>query len=560
MKKSLFILLLVAGFANAQENFANWIEFIEGNHNNTNVNNLITDGESLYLNGTYFGDDTSFGGETLPNQGGVDVLISKMDKNGNVIWTSTIGGDDIDAIFDIKLDSENNIIATGWSSSHGEIVINGDYVIPSNGPEWANRGLIVKFSGEDGSLIWENSWYSAEYNVANAVRTAVDVEGDIYVSGYYSGSFQIDSVVFTYNFEYGNNIFLLKLNTDGEIIWSKQFEGNENGSWVNLNYMDVGLNGLYFIFDYYKPYNLNNVPLPYSGENYWVGIANVDLENGEVIRHTSYGTPSYQNGTALRVDKNGDIITAGYFTDGNNFDIQGTYLQGYGSEDGYVAKFTPELELIWAKAMGGDYLDRIFNLFVNDSNEIFIGGGFDNYTDFSYDGQAIIDSQSPNSLSMFQLHINSEGEFQQALALHGYDQFSTLSNTGTVVFTDGTVYTGGRLNGKAYFENGGELIDTFEHNLGFVMNWDTQFDTLGITDITATNFIVYPNPFRNNLNIISNKANSIKINVYNLMGKSVYSNSDFKGKSIDFKHLAKGVYILKMESDGFAKTMKIIKK
>lgn len=549
------------GIAHAQVNFAEWTKFIEGtDHSNTNMNNIITDGEFLYVNGIYFGETSTFGDVTLPAYDGPNGLISKLTTTGDVIWTATFGGNGLDAFYDIKLDHEGNIIAAGWTSSEGDLTINGTHTIPGGGPEWTNRGIVAKFSGTDGSLIWEKTWYAAEYYYANPVKIESDYSGNVYIAGYYSGAFEIDSTPFSYTMEYGDNLFLAKFNSDGELTWGKTFEGDDSGTWGNITSMDSNENGLYFVMSYNKPYLLNDEPMAHEGETYWVGIVNIDFITGDVIQHKSFGTStSDQGGSSLIIDSEGNVIVGGHFTEGNNFAIQGIALSGYGSEDGYVAKFNSDLEVIWAKALGGEYLDRVFNLYVNQNNDVFVGGGFDSYTDFSYDGQSIIDAQSPNSLSMFEMYLNSEGEFQKVVALHGYDEFSILSNTGTVVLENNEIYTTGRLSGKAYFQDGGELINTFEHK-GFVMKWDTNFEVLGLNEITNNGFAAYPNPFQNHLNILSSKTIAFDAKVYDLTGKLVYNAQSVTGKALNLGHLAKGIYILKLEGDQYSQTMKIIKK
>ena len=79
-------------------------------------------------------------------------------------------------------------------------------------------------------------------------------------------------------------------------------------------------------------------------------------------------------------------------------------------------------------------------------------------------------------------------------------------------------------------------------------------------------FTVSPNPSKGefSLNISYSKIiGKTSIEVYSLQGKLLYSESIYCSstkciKSLDLKHLAKGVYTLSLRSNGLVKTEKII--
>jgi len=560
MKHLLFFLvfLIASVFIKAQENFASWVQFLDGDHNNTNMNNIATDGENLYVNGSYTLNATFFGNE-LPEDLSTNALLAKLDKSGNLLWYNTIAGDGFDSFYDIATDSEGNIIASGWFGSKTDIKLNGEVIIPAD-DIWNIKSIVAKFSKTNGSLIWLKTWSSEEFTTANALKLSIDKNDNIYVGGYYSSDFSVDGVNISFNKTMGEDVFCIKFDSAGNAQWGKTFETEANGGFSRTKSLTVNENGVFYAFEYNQAVKIGNDSVPHIGGGYSLAVVKMGFD-GAVQGYTNFGSTSgYQTINQMISDKNNNIIMGGYFSNNTGFSIQGTQPTGYGSDDGFVAKLDSDLQLKWIKTMGGEYLDRVFNLFTNNTGDLFAGGGFDSFTDFNYDGQKVIDKRTPNSLAMFQLHLDESGNFKEALAFHGYDSATTLSNNGAVVLSDGKVFSVGRIVGKAYFEQGGELVDTMEHALGFVMEWDTPFSTLATNESFTEKMYVYPNPFENIINISLKNKDNITVNIYDFSGKNVYSSSSVKDNKINLSHLKSGIYLMKIQTPDASHTVKLIKR
>lgn len=84
--------------------------------------------------------------------------------------------------------------------------------------------------------------------------------------------------------------------------------------------------------------------------------------------------------------------------------------------------------------------------------------------------------------------------------------------------------------------------------------------SLGIEDIVESNFVVYPNPFTDQLNITLPENVSYTFKVTDLLGRTVYSIiQSEKSFSWNSSFLSEGVYILSIENIGNATTKKVIK-
>ena len=466
------ITLLARGFS--QHTYADWAKHIVAEEN-TSFLNILSDGEALIANG-YWLLQAEYDGIELPYHVGSNGLIVKKDLEGNTIWHSTMTGDDWDTFFDIAIDSENNIIAIGWSSSNEYIQINGDTIyIPDM--EWTSRGIVAKFSGEDGSLIWfkvinpNEEYFNMSFN-----KVAVDENDNVYISGYSNTDFEIEGIEFPYTQDgWGSLTFLAKLDPDGSIIWGKQFHFVQEGDagWSTPRTMEVKNENIYFALQYSKPVIADDDILPYEGNGIfdWIGLLEISAEDGQITNTTAFGSIQDQNITSLTFDDNNNILVAGFFTSGSDFQIDGVYPVSYGVEDGYVAKFNNELELVWLQSMGSEFSSRCFNLSITDDNRIFVGGGFDSYTPLYFEGHKLIDEESPtNSLAMFQIILDEDGEFEKAFALHGEDIYSIVEYKDAVVLDNDIVMSVGASLDYVSFVEGNQFFS--DHWAGFFMKWD----------------------------------------------------------------------------------------
>jgi len=473
----LFSLLFAAAILNkgfSQHTYAEWAKHIVAQENTTFLN-ILSDGEALIANGYWF-LEAEYDGIELPYHIGSNGLIVKKDFEGNIIWHSTMTGDDFNNFFDIAIDSENNIIAAGWSSASEYIEINGEIVYEPD-MEWTSRGIVAKFSGEDGSLIWFKAINPNEayYNMS-LTKVAVDAEDNIYISGYSNTDFEIEDVQFPYTqVGWGSITFMAKFDPAGSIEWGKQFNFVQEGSagWSMPRAIEVRNDEIFFAFQYSKPVIVGEDVLPFQGNGDfdWIGLVKLSTLDAQVLTTNAYGSSSDQNIASLKFDNNGNVLIAGFFTSESDFSIDGVIPRSYGVEDGYVAKLNNEFELVWLQSMGSEFSSRCFNLSISNENRIFVGGGFDSYTPLYFEGHKLINEESPtNSLAMFQLVMNENGEFEKAFALHGEDIYSIVENKSSVVLDNDIVMVVGQSVDYVSFVEGNQFFS--DHWAGFFIKWD----------------------------------------------------------------------------------------
>lgn len=146
-----------------------------------------------------------------------DFWIIKTDTNGNALWTKTFGGSDDDVGYDILQTLDGGYIITGVVWSYGS----------------GNQDIWLIKTDSNGNKVWDKTFGSSGDDEGFSIENTDD-EGYIIVG-------------FTDSFGNGNwDIWLIKTNKDGDIIWQKTIGGQNNDfghsikKILNSGYIIVG--------------------------------------------------------------------------------------------------------------------------------------------------------------------------------------------------------------------------------------------------------------------------------------------------------------------------------
>jgi hypothetical protein len=204
---------------------------------------LLDNNENLYVTGTYSGTSITFGNTTLNNSStsiNPEVFTVKYNKFGDVLWAKSYGtAEYFDESYNMTLDNNNNLIVVGMS------------LLPSV----RANSFIFKLDN-NGNQIFEKKYTSDFNNFKNGdIRTynvITNNSGEIFISGVFSKSIVLNSgVILSLG---GNDIFILKLDNLGNVIWSKTIGGTGNDV---INSFAKNSNGNYYITGNYQSQTIN---------------------------------------------------------------------------------------------------------------------------------------------------------------------------------------------------------------------------------------------------------------------------------------------------------------
>ncbi|MBN8567114.1 MAG: T9SS type A sorting domain-containing protein [Flavobacteriales bacterium] len=249
-----------------------WQKTIGGNRLDGLSNIKRTDDNGLIIGGS---SDSLISGEKTENPRGnfqnPDFWILKLNQDNEIEWQRTIGGDLTDRLFTIQITSDGGYILGGESNSN------------SSGEKNENsRGdfdyWIVKLNNI-GEIEWQKTLGGSGLEVFGDLIISQD-NGYI-VGGYSTSPISGDKTLDNYGLF---NFWVLKLNSEGEIIWQKVYGGFEGEV---LNSIKQKSNGNILLAGSSSS-NISGVKTENSrgSSDFW--LLEVD-ENGEILGQKTIG-------------------------------------------------------------------------------------------------------------------------------------------------------------------------------------------------------------------------------------------------------------------------------
>lgn len=141
----------------------------------------------------------------LPGQtsaGDRDAVVQKYDSDGNHIWTVQFGSSGVDEAIGVTV-RRGYVYATGITRA----------VLPGQTSAGGTDSFVLKLSADEGQVEWLRQFGSAGDDSAWKVRT---IGRSIFVSGHTTGDLGASSAGLL-------DPFLVRLNSDGDIRWIRQF-------------------------------------------------------------------------------------------------------------------------------------------------------------------------------------------------------------------------------------------------------------------------------------------------------------------------------------------------
>ncbi len=317
------------------------------------------------------GSTDSFGSERK------DVYILKLDAKGEVEWQKTLGGKDFDGANSIQQAKDGGFIVAGWTDSFGS----------------GEKDVYILKLNSKGEIEWQKTFGGKGDDVANSIQQTTD--GGYIVAGW------------TNSFGFGwQDVYILKLNSKGEVQWQKTF----GEKYVNdeANSIQQTADGGYIIAGWTASFG--------SG---WQDVYILKLNaKGEVEWQKTFFGKDFDGTNSIQQTADGGYIVVGW-----------TSSFGSGGEDFYILKLNARGDLEWQKTFGGEYDDE-----ANSIQQTADGG---------YIVAGRTNSFGSGEADVYILKLNSKGELerQKTFGGEGYDEAKSIQQT-----TDGGYIVAGRTN------------------------------------------------------------------------------------------------------------------
>ncbi len=382
----LFCTLLFSSKSNSQTAHTDWFKSIGGVSDQTGDAIKVDGSGNVYSAGSFQGLVNFSPGESATSTSDYDAYICKFDTSGLFDWAYTYSGTNNQNIYDLDIDASDNLYFSGvfqgavdFDPSSATVLLQAEY----------SEGFVSKLNSQ-GGFEWAKKFESSDTSIVKSM--ILDPYGNVFVAGYFDGTTDFDPDTGVFNLTSGEHgdLFICKLDGDGDFLWANSYPGNE----------------------------------------------------------------MYSSDINLAMDNQGSVIASGEFYDTVDFNAgPGVYeFIPYStiSSDIFVLKLKPNGDFKWAKQIGGPRIDLVRDVVVDDNNNVYLTGSFQEECDFDpNEGIELLETESTFEQDIFLCKLNWLGDFEWVKHFKG---FGLQLGTGLALDDSTNIYITGNFWSSVDFD------------------------------------------------------------------------------------------------------------
>jgi hypothetical protein len=330
--------------------------------------------------------------------------------------------------------------------------------------------LIVK--GQ--SFQWAKQMGGTSSDGANYI--VKDAFGNIYTTGTFQGTADFDPGPGIFNLisAGSTDIFISKLDANGNFVWAKQIGGTDQDFADCITVDDAG--NIYTTGFFFGTADFDPGPGTYSFTAFGsfsqrdIFVSKLD-SSGNFIWAKQMGGANSESGKSVAVDDSGNVYTIGYLMGSGDYDPGPGYytISTSGLADIFLLKLDSAGNFIWVKKMGSSGWDYGYSICIESSGNICITGSFQATVDFDPGpGTYFFTSAGGDDIFISKLDASGSLVWARQMGGTGYDEGYSIS-----VDNLGNVYSTGEFMDTADFDPGAGI-----YNLTSAGSWDIYVSKL----------------------------------------------------------------------------------
>lgn len=362
------------------------------------VRDLATDAQgNIYAAGGSRSPDfpTTPGAYDETPNGNYDAYVAKFDPNGNLIWSTVVGGPNYDRAYAVEVDPQGYVYIAGRAGA-GFPVTTGAFQTtfqgsPDVAPYGPQDGFVCKLTPDGAAVVFCSYFGTTDHNIIRDI--AVDAQGTIYVATSVTGT-ALPAAWTANGYQPtprgGTDAVAAKIATDGSaVLWATYVGGS--GEEVSENSIRVDGSGNVFLL---TTTNSPDAATP-NGFDHSLGgprdayLVKISPDGGTLLFGTFIGGSGGESIETheLAIDPQGNPVVASGTTSTDfpvtpsafqaQFSGSGGSSGGQGSNyggDGFIAKISGDgASLLAATYLGGSSGDGIEGVSA-DASGIYVSG------------------------------------------------------------------------------------------------------------------------------------------------------------------------------------------
>jgi len=318
-----------------------------------------------------FNDTSFFGPDTLFSDGMRDAFITKLDINGNFLWSRRVGSDNHDYARHVAIDNNGDILFCG--NTHGMTIINGDVVGTVNQP----TAYIIKYD-PNGNLL-NYAHFDTPYK-SSFEQFTFDTDNNTYVVGSINGHGVINgTTIASMNSPSWQDVCIIKLDEQLNVIWSETAGGNyyDIAHCITFKDSSIYIGGSYSstaVFDTITTTFNSTATGSASNQHKDLYIAAYNL-NGNIRWLKTGGNEGVDEIYGLKISENNNIYASGFYRDSLTLDNSNIYAQP-NVTNGIIFKMDTAGQVDWYKNLSHTFDTRCYQLDIDKYENIFVTGDF----------------------------------------------------------------------------------------------------------------------------------------------------------------------------------------
>ncbi len=385
---------------------------------------VIDNSNNIYLYSTFY--DTIFDFSNLKSYGVRDLLLAKINMQGQILWYQHIGSDGNDNTGGITLDNNNNVYILGNYFKTCKFNATDTLINTGNGDVF-----LAKYNSQ-GIFQWAKRICSSNTNQGSTDLKFDGNNNRLIIAGFFKDSLIVGSTLSDMDTIIGNSFtsnFISAFSIEGNHLWSKSFLATSN--FTRFIKTDINSNGYYFGGYFQNIFYLDiDTITSYVPNQYDVFIYKTDFNgNGEWVRRIR--GQNTENFKTLATDEYDNVYILGNYNSSSIFvdsseTFTNTYSGNIGGYDTYIGKYNKTGVLQWFLRKGSTAKD-IYNDFVVRNNVIYATGYFANQIVFNED---TLRTSDPLNEDAFLAAFNEIGDPIAGVSIQGTDNYN---DAGTIV-------------------------------------------------------------------------------------------------------------------------------